>query len=93
GTLILPQEAAGRLCGRLSERTGHSGRRTREPTHGPGDGRGIPPGEEQVGGAPHHAHAPLRLLQHCHQELPPGRGGRQPGSERCRGSPVRLRLL
>lgn len=62
----------------------------REPTNCPGDGRGVPPREEQVGGPPGHAHPPLRLLLHCYQELPPGGGGCQPGSERRSGSPVGL---
>lgn len=65
----------------------------REPADRPGDSRGLPPGEEQVGGPAGHAHAPLCLLQHRHQELPPGCGGRHPGPERRRGSPVCHRLL
>lgn len=65
----------------------------REPAHRPGDSGSIPPREEQVGGAARHAHAALCLLQHRRQELPAGRGGRQPGPERRGGSPVCLRLL
>jgi hypothetical protein len=54
---------------------------SREPAHCSGDSRSIPPREEQMGGPPGHAHAPLCLLQHCHQELPPCCGGCYPGSE------------
>ncbi|KAM7335904.1 hypothetical protein ACRRTK_004397 [Alexandromys fortis] len=90
GTLVLPQEAPGGLRGWWSEWTSHSGWGTWEPAHYPGNSRSIPPGEEQVGDPPCHAHTPLCLLQHRLQELPPGCGGRQPGSERCGGGAVRL---